>query len=503
MVNAIGVERAQDLATKGKGTVSFSPDSNVVVGEGTSFIKDLNTGSKLKVGDVELNVKSVDSDTVCICDGCCETKEKAAYKVIPRVDQTAVYSEVHKALKNGDCIGIFPEGGSHDRASLLDLKPGVAIMALGAMKAGAGSVKIVPCGLNYFDPYRFRSRVIVEFGDPLEIPSSIVEQYGDDKRGAVAELMKLVDDSMKGVMPGARDYDELQALLTMRALYKPRGKKQTPEELLKMNKMFAMARIHMGSDPRWESLLKEVSEYTDLLRSASLRDRDVRLGLTPDRSMFLRTLSAFIQLVVLTPLTLPTLLLGMPVALITTGLAKREKRNALASSSVKVRALDVVASYKILVALVVIPIYDLLLSALLAYFLHLGVLGLLLLLFFGVPGVFLIGIRACDLSVRCLLRCRATFLFHGCLPTAGLLQKVLVEKRTKLQERVQNFVEDAKLLITAEALQEEADNQSIEIDRKMTLLEGDGVVPAAGSSLNSPLLDKPQDDQDASWCVIS
>ena len=36
-------------------------------------------------------------------------------------------------LLDDGCIGIFPEGGSHDRPDLLPLKAGVAVMALGAM----------------------------------------------------------------------------------------------------------------------------------------------------------------------------------------------------------------------------------------------------------------------------------------------------------------------------------------------------------------------------------
>ena len=33
-----------------------------------------------------------------------------------------MFSAVHAALANGGCIGIFPEGGSHDRTDLLPLK---------------------------------------------------------------------------------------------------------------------------------------------------------------------------------------------------------------------------------------------------------------------------------------------------------------------------------------------------------------------------------------------
>jgi glycerol-3-phosphate O-acyltransferase/dihydroxyacetone phosphate acyltransferase len=40
------------------------------------------------------------------------------------VDQSRVYNAVFQALKHGQCIGIFPEGGSHDRTDLLPLKVG-------------------------------------------------------------------------------------------------------------------------------------------------------------------------------------------------------------------------------------------------------------------------------------------------------------------------------------------------------------------------------------------
>jgi glycerol-3-phosphate O-acyltransferase/dihydroxyacetone phosphate acyltransferase len=48
--------------------------------------------------------------------------EGSAFKVAPKLDQTEVYDAVHAVLHNGGSIGIFPEGGSHDRTDLLPLK---------------------------------------------------------------------------------------------------------------------------------------------------------------------------------------------------------------------------------------------------------------------------------------------------------------------------------------------------------------------------------------------
>ena len=48
--------------------------------------------------------------------------EGSSYKTAPKVDQTQVYNAVFERLNAGGCIGIFPEGGSHDRTELLPLK---------------------------------------------------------------------------------------------------------------------------------------------------------------------------------------------------------------------------------------------------------------------------------------------------------------------------------------------------------------------------------------------
>lgn len=44
------------------------------------------------------------------------------FQVAPKLDQTGVYDAVHSVLHQGGSVGIFPEGGSHDRPDLLPLK---------------------------------------------------------------------------------------------------------------------------------------------------------------------------------------------------------------------------------------------------------------------------------------------------------------------------------------------------------------------------------------------
>lgn len=54
--------------------------------------------------------------------GRAEGFEGTGFRIAPKVDQTKVYNIVFEHLNRGGCVGIFPEGGSHDRTELLPLK---------------------------------------------------------------------------------------------------------------------------------------------------------------------------------------------------------------------------------------------------------------------------------------------------------------------------------------------------------------------------------------------
>lgn len=84
-------------------------------------------------------------------------------------------------------------------------------MALGALAENPDcGVKIVPCGMNYFHAHKFRSRAVVEFGTPVEIPRHLVEQYkSGQRREAVAAVLDTVYQSLVSVTVTAPDYDTL------------------------------------------------------------------------------------------------------------------------------------------------------------------------------------------------------------------------------------------------------------------------------------------------------
>jgi len=100
---------------------------------------------------------------------------------------------VHTELKQGRCIGIFPEGGSHDRTTPLPLKAGVCLMALGAMAQYNIAVTIQCIGLNYYQGHRFRSKAVLNFGVPYTIPRELATLYMQDRKKAIEILLKQIE----------------------------------------------------------------------------------------------------------------------------------------------------------------------------------------------------------------------------------------------------------------------------------------------------------------------
>ena len=89
-------------------------------------------------------------------------------------------------------------------------------MALGALAEDPNcGVKIVPCGMNYFHAHKFRSRAVVEFGSPVEIPNELVEMYNfGQKRVGVGQGLEVVYQALVSVTVTSPDYDTLMVCLT-------------------------------------------------------------------------------------------------------------------------------------------------------------------------------------------------------------------------------------------------------------------------------------------------
>jgi glycerol-3-phosphate O-acyltransferase/dihydroxyacetone phosphate acyltransferase len=190
-MDAVPVKRAQDAAVNGSGAISITltktNDETTKVqvnGTDTLFLSEIKVGDKIRPAGTAAQFKiiSIESDTAMNIDVVSigdETLPEGSvpFDILPHVDQKIVYEKVLDKLASGGAIGIFPEGGSHDRTDLLPLKVGIALIAYEALAKDGINIPIVPVGLNYYSRHRFRGGVVVEYGPPMYIETSTLQSY--------------------------------------------------------------------------------------------------------------------------------------------------------------------------------------------------------------------------------------------------------------------------------------------------------------------------------------
>lgn len=381
VTGAIPVERAQDLLKSAKGEIFIEDlkDGTVVQGRNTKFTKQCMEkgliGLPKSLGNAV--IAKIESDTKLYLkkpfqinlEQPSENDEEAIsmlhggtkFKTAPHVDNHAVFNNVFDHLIKGGALGIFPEGGSHDRPSLLPFKPGVAIMALGAAAKAEEpdlNIQIVPVGLNYFHPHRFRSRAVVEFGKPILVTKEDGDRYDKDPRGEVAKLLDTITLALKDVTVTCDDFDTLLALQAARRLYTSANRDNLPLPLVvDMNRRLVQAYKKHENEPKVIEMKRRVALYNKNLRAKGLHDHQVdSLTRLKKKYTFGLFLSRLTKMILFFGLSLPGFLLFCPVFICSTVEARRRQKEALAGSVVKIKAKDVLGTWKILVALGLAPL---------------------------------------------------------------------------------------------------------------------------------------------------
>ena len=124
-----------------------------------------------------------------------------------------VFMAARRLLARGGTIGICPEGVSHDEPRLRPIKTGAARIALGAVSTGeVANLKIVPAGLYYTSKTKFRSEVLLYFGNPIEVQPAEMESDGNPPRAAVRELSNRIECALREVMLDAEHEEALQTI---------------------------------------------------------------------------------------------------------------------------------------------------------------------------------------------------------------------------------------------------------------------------------------------------
>ena len=281
-------------------------------------------------------------------------------------------------------VAIFPEGATHDEPQLLDLRAGAARLFQLAQQGG-GDPALVPVGLHYERKHAFRSRALLAFHPPVDLPDDLRPERpgaGEPDPASTAtepvpaatasapvaaasateptfvdRLTRLIRQHLAEVTHPTESWKLHRAMERVRSLVRAEraareGLPRFPRAPMQQRdagfaRVWAGYRKQRAIDPRVvDRLVVRVTRYGEALRLLGLSDRDLD-GAPLGRTVWRMTLlfaEALLMLLLLPTLVLIGNLVNLPAALLVALGAKK------LSASRKEQA-----GLKMLLGLIVLP----------------------------------------------------------------------------------------------------------------------------------------------------
>lgn len=113
-------------------------------------------------------------------------------------NNSVLMENIYKILSENKSIIIFTEGGTITVKRLRPLQKGLARMAFGSYDTyGDLDLQVIPVGISYTEPHRFRSEAMVQFGEPIPL-NKYYETY---KENNIKAINQLTSDLQKVMRP--------------------------------------------------------------------------------------------------------------------------------------------------------------------------------------------------------------------------------------------------------------------------------------------------------------
>lgn len=247
------------------------------------------------------------------------------------------FAAVHEVFAAGGSVAIFPEGISHGHRELAPLKTGAARMLLSA----PCPVRLVPAGLVYGQRETFRHSALLRIGAPIDYEDLRGEGATPDRVDALTDRIReaLVPLTLHGP-------DDAAARLAERLgwLLAEGPRERAGLEPLRARVRLLADRLRTCDDAVRREIEARVDAVTDALARAGLRPD--QLGFHYSSDVVAGWLPGFVARLALAPLVFSVGLAYWPVYRLTGWLIGRLTLD-----------LDVQATYKFLLGLVLFPVW--------------------------------------------------------------------------------------------------------------------------------------------------
>jgi 1-acyl-sn-glycerol-3-phosphate acyltransferase len=253
-----------------------------------------------------------------------------------------------QVLERDGAIVIFPEGITHDDPQLKTVKTGAARMALELEHRHSGKLglQIVPVGLTFSAKEMYRSKVLVNYGEPIRI-AEFVTGYERRRKESINELTSRIEQRIQALMLHLPQLEQGRLIEAVKRLYLDRLRlgnliikepvSPRAEELMLTQAIAAAVEYTQRTQPeRLTTFVRKLDHYENWLKRLKLSDEAIEL-FSDQKNLIGRSLGWATMGV----LGLPIALYGwahrlLPAALVhwaVNHFTKREQRKAAASTT--------------------------------------------------------------------------------------------------------------------------------------------------------------------------
>ncbi|MDW3209470.1 MAG: 1-acyl-sn-glycerol-3-phosphate acyltransferase [Reichenbachiella sp.] len=217
-----------------------------------------------------------------------------------KIDNEKTFRDCYKFLEGNNSLMLFPEGTSYHELKLRKIKTGGARIALSAEQKNGFDlgVKIIPIGLYYSNPSKFRSKIYVNTGDLIDV-KDFKEAYEKDEIAGVQALTQKIRESLESLTITTEDKEQEDLFFKVKRIYKDQlvKKLNSKEQEFELTKEIANAiqYFKVTFPNKFDAIKEKVDRCSQLLdefqttanRTRPLQSRLKKFGILLSGSFYL------------------------------------------------------------------------------------------------------------------------------------------------------------------------------------------------------------------------
>ena len=191
------------------------------------------------------------------------------------------FNKGYEILEKNGAFLIFPEGVSIGKRVLEKLKTGAARIGLEAEFKNDFNLNIViiPIGLSYSDQVRFRSNIMIRFGDPIKL-DNFEKDYKTNQVETVKKVTTIIEQSLNNLTNYYQTNQIEDIVQGLELIYKMELMTELGMEVDNKNDDFIASKILTDAVQWYEDnepdliiqFRKKLNKYIELLKQLDIRD---------------------------------------------------------------------------------------------------------------------------------------------------------------------------------------------------------------------------------------